>query len=125
MIEIHCLECDKFVDARHTTGEEIYPHRPDLHRKHFYKCDTCNNYVGCHRDGGPLGSIPNMEMRRIRQRIHKILDPLWQSGRVSRNKLYKRISHEMGWRFHTAHLKSMEEAEKAYQFILTMENDYE
>jgi hypothetical protein len=42
---IHCSGCKGPVNARLTDGAEIYPHRQDLHRLPFWRCDSCGNYV--------------------------------------------------------------------------------
>ena len=68
------------VEVRLTNGAEIYPHRKDLSELPFWKCDTCGNFVGCHHKTGdptkPLGVIPTSEIKRARQHIHRILDPI-------------------------------------------------
>lgn len=67
--------------ARLTTGREIYPHRDDLHHRWFFKCDRCEGYVGTHRKTRePLGFPAGPELREERQRVHAILDPLWQNA---------------------------------------------
>lgn len=83
--EIYCSGCGVKVKARLTDGGEIYPHRPDLSDLPFWKCDTCGNYVGCHHKTEdrtrPLGIIATPELRNAKNHIHRILDPLWQTGR--------------------------------------------
>ena len=120
-MEIYCCECEKKVEARLTNGAEIYPHRDDLHSLPFWKCDTCKNYVGCHHKTGnptnPLGNIPSPEMRKARSHIHAILDPLWKTKRYNRKALYEMISDHMGFGYHTAKLRTLDEARKAYRFI--------
>lgn len=111
----------KKVDARLTNGQEIYPHRKDLGDLPFWKCDGCGNYVGCHHKTkdrtNPLGNIPTHEIRKARQHIHRILDPLWKSKRFRRGDLYAKISEHMGFEYHTAQLRTLAEARKAYAFI--------
>lgn len=118
---IFCCGCADKVEARLTNGAEIYPHRPDLHQQPFWKCDACGNYVGCHHKTSnptnPLGNIPTPELRKARNHIHRILDPLWKTGRFRRNDLYARISEHMGFQYHTAQLRTLDEARKAYAFI--------
>jgi hypothetical protein len=107
--------------ARLTSGAEIYPHRSDLADLPFWKCDTCGNYVGCHHKTGkptePLGNIPTPELRKARNHIHAILDPLWQSKKYRRKELYGLISDHMGFGYHTAKLRTIEEARKVYKFL--------
>lgn len=122
-MEIYCCACERKVEARLTNGSEIYPHRPDLDKLPFWKCDVCNNYVGCHhkteKPTQPLGNIPTKELREARSHIHKILDPLWKSGEFKRAELYKTIQKKLGCkhRYHTAQIRSIEEARKVYVII--------
>ena len=121
---IFCCECGEKVNARLTDGGEIYPHRPDLAELPFWKCDTCKNFVGCHHKTknrtNPLGCIPTHEIKNARNHIHKILDPLWQSGKYKRRELYRVISNKLGWEYHTAQIRSIDEAREIYRFIKTL-----
>jgi hypothetical protein len=121
-MKIHCCQCKEKVDARLTDGSEIYPHRPDLEIIPFWKCDTCGNHVGCHHKTSnptqPLGCIPSAEIKKARSHIHKILDPLWKYMGHKRHKVYKCISNEIGWRYHTAQIRTIEEAREIYKIIM-------
>lgn len=117
-----CSHCG--ADCRPTTGEEIYPHRQDLWNLKFWKCDPCDAYVGCHKPGmsdnnpngdKPLGTAANAELRKLRQQIHGIVDPVWQSSKQkgrARQAVYKAlttIGHRLGFvdigtSFHSSHL---------------------
>ena len=73
-----CAECGG--EAVLVTGLRIYPHRPDLHARWYWRC-SCGAYVGCHRDGDgkdPLGLPAGAETRRLRMACHAIFDPLWE-----------------------------------------------
>lgn len=111
---IHCCACGHEVDARLTDGEEIYPHRADLYSLPFWKCDKCNNFVGCHHKTKdrtkPLGCIPTPEIKSARKKIHALLDPIWKSGRMRRGAIYRRISAALGSEYHTAEIRTMNEA---------------
>lgn len=129
-MEIYCVECGGIMKARLTSGEEIYPHRPDLHALPFWKCDACKNHVGCHHKTAernkPLGNIPTKELRSARNHIHALLDPLWKGKRDkrgNRGRLYKRISSEIGYEYHTGEIKTMEEARKIYIIIKNIANE--
>lgn len=119
--EIFCCGCSEKVIARLTNGAEIYPHRPDLHNKPFWICDTCKNYVGCHHKTSnptkPLGCIPTPEVMNARKHIHAILDPLWQSGMVKRKRIYGMLSIRIGYQYHTGNIRSIEEAREIYKLI--------
>ena len=119
--QIFCCGCGDKVEARLTNGAEIYGHRQDLAELPFWKCDGCGNYVGCHHKTknptNPLGTIPTPEIRNARQHIHRILDPLWKSKRFRRSDLYAKLTEHMGFEYHTAQLRTLDEARKAYAFI--------
>ena len=124
-MNIHCCGCNQKVNARLTDGREIYPHRSDLATLPFWKCDTCGNFVGCHHKTKnrtrPLGCIPTPEIKKARQHIHALLDPLWQSvkrKRSARTRIYNAISEKLGWSYHTANIRSIEEAREVYRVIL-------
>lgn len=118
---LECVECKLTVEARLVDGKEVYPHRPDLHSLPFWKCDDCGNFVGCHHKTKdrtrPLGCIPNKEIKEARKHIHALLDPLWKNGHIGRKKLYKELSRQLGYEYHTAELKDIDEARKVYRLI--------
>jgi len=120
-MELYCCGCGTTTDARLTDGTEIYPHRSDLSALPFWKCDQCGNYVGCHHKTKnrtrPLGCIPTPAIRIARKEIHKLLDPIWKSGKTSRKAIYVKLSNELGREFHTADIRSLEEARRLYQLI--------
>lgn len=124
-MKIFCVKCQKDVIARLTAGQEIYPRQENLWERHYWKCETCKNYVGCHHKSKnsklPLGNIPTPELRRARQKIHEILDPLWANRKRKkqerRTKIYNKISDELGYRYHTGEISSLEEARKVYLII--------
>nr|WP_321484306.1 zinc-finger-containing protein [uncultured Cohaesibacter sp.] len=121
-MKIYCCACGKEVDARLTDGTEIYAHRPDLARLPFWKCDHCGNFVGCHHKTEertkPLGCIPTPQIKKARQHIHRILDPIWQSGRTSRKKTYRALALMLGLdSYHTAQIRSLDEARTVYRAV--------
>lgn len=121
-MNIYCCGCGRDVEARLTDGGEIYPHRPDLATLPFWRCDDCCNYVGCHHKTKdrtrPLGHIPTAEIRDARKHIHAILDPLWKSKRMNRRDIYAKIAEHMGRdEYHTAEIKSIEEARDVYRAV--------
>ncbi|ACL61090.1 zinc-finger-containing protein [Methylobacterium nodulans] len=101
--------------ARLTTGAEIYPHRVNLTRTPFWRCDTCQGHVGCH--GGThqhLGTPATAEVRAARKAVHQVLDPLWMDAWcirayvgcprrarrriqvLARQRLYAYLAHHLG-----------------------------
>jgi len=118
---IYCCGCLKDVQPRLTNGAEIHPHRRDLHHLPFWKCDACNNYVGCHHKTRtptkPLGNIPTREIMRARGHIHALLDPIWKSGMARRGKVYTLIAQKIGKGYHTGEIKTLDEAREIYRVI--------
>ena len=126
-MKVYCCGCGTDVEARLTSGAEIYPHRTDLAKLPFWICDACLNYVGCHHKTenptNPLGNIPTKEIRNARNHIHRILDPIWRSGRLNRKALYARLTRKLGWTYHTGSIKSVDEAREVYRAIKEIAKD--
>lgn len=120
-LKLYCCGCKEEVFATLTNGIKIYPHRKDLHSLPFWECNTCNNYVGCHHKTNqptkPLGNIPTPELRKARGHIHAILDPLWKTNKIHRAALYSKVSKALGYQYHTAEIKNIEEAREVYKIV--------
>lgn len=117
---IWCCGCNAEVQARLTTGDEVYRARSDLASLRLWRCDGCGNYVGTHKrspQAAPLGCIPTPELREARKHIHAILDPLWKGGRMSRGEVYGALSQRLGREYHTAEIRSVEEARLVYRLV--------
>ncbi|MCK5358727.1 MAG: hypothetical protein KAJ48_10055 [Elusimicrobiales bacterium] len=116
-MKIFCCQCQKEIEARFANGEEIYPHREDLYKLPFWKCDFCGNYVGCHYKSRnptkPLGCIPNAEIKLLRRKIHAIID------KFNRHIVYAFISHRIGYNFHCGELRNKEEYKKVIKILNT------
>ena len=97
-----CPYCHRAAEL--VTGAVIYPHRPDLLHRRFWRCEPCGAYVGCHRPNRrlglkgvePLGRLANAELRRERNRAHAAFDPLWQSGSLERGAAYAWLADAIG-----------------------------
>ena len=112
--------------ARLTTGREIYPHRGDLADRWFYKCDICTAYCGTHRKTRePLGFPAGRELRRQRQDVHALMDPLWQTAWTAyvgedinrraiqasaRRRVYDWLAHQLGIARDDCHTAMFDEA---------------
>lgn len=55
-------------------GDVIYKRRPDLKDKNFFLCVDCNAYVGCHKNGSPLGTVANENLRKMRSSAHRLIE---------------------------------------------------
>lgn len=117
-MKLWCCQCQTDVEARLTSGKETYPHRPDLADLPRWICDGCKNHVGTHHKTSdptkPLGNIPTQELKNARIKIHALIDPMWKSKRFSRRKIYAHLSDKLGRQYHTAELKTIDEARLVY-----------
>jgi len=124
MNRIYCAICEKEVDYNLVSGEAIYPHRKDLYTLKFAQCKYCKGYVGTHRKTAiPLGSIVSKEVKTARSKIHSLIDPLWKSGKIRRTHLYSKISAKIGKNFHTANIRTLQEAESIYHVCSNLKEE--
>lgn len=91
---VKCGYCHR--DAKRVGAEKLYPHRRDLIGKWFWECEPCGAYVGCHPGTtNPLGRLANAELRRAKQSVHRVLDPLWKSGKMKRKEAYAMLAGKL------------------------------
>lgn len=124
---IYCTGCKHDVEARLTDGRERYPHRPDLASIPFYHCDDCGAWVGTHWKSSdplkPMGTLATPEILDARKKIHRLLDPLWKEGYISRGKAYAHIAKILGTKeFHAGEIRTIQEARTVYMVILQLEH---
>ena len=90
-----CAECGG-SDIVCVSGETIYPYRPDLHARWYWRC-ACGAYVGCHRDTQePLGTPAGPATRQARNQAHAAFDALWRR-KMARDGCSKRVAREAGY----------------------------
>lgn len=62
-----------------------------------YWCKDCDSYVGYHNNTKqPLGTMANYELRELRKEAHRLFDPLWKSGTMTRKSAYKYLEEKTG-----------------------------
>lgn len=67
----------------------------------MWLCKPCDAYVGCHNNTKkPLGTMANKETRKWRKKAHATFDPLWKSGKTTREKAYKFLKIQFGREVH-------------------------
>ncbi len=96
------------------SGEEVYPHRQDLARNHYWRCN-CGAYVGVHPNLKPLGTPAHKALRDARGAAHAVFDPLWRrraeiSGikpNLARARGYKWLAAQMGMAAKDCHIGMM------------------
>lgn len=120
---IYCCNCKSDMTCSMVCGREVYSHLPHLHKLSFWKCSTCKQHVGCHKGTTtPLGCIPTPDLKYARRCIHELIDPLWKSGKIKRGKLYRELSKDLGYEYHTAEIRSIDEARKVYRIAKEIKN---
>ena len=90
-----CPYCSQTADL--VSGEQIYPHRQELHAKSFYQCTPCDAYVGCHPGTtNALGRLANAELRKAKIAAHMAFDPIWRNGTMRRATAYAWLAQRLG-----------------------------
>lgn len=91
-----CIHCGTIAEP--VPAFEVYGGVRWARGKWLWVCGNCNARVGCHGKGlRPLGRPANAELRRARMLLHgRRLDPLWKSGKMTRNEVYGRLRKAMG-----------------------------
>lgn len=104
-----CPYCGK--KSHLADGTVIYPHRPDLAKKLFYRCTPCGAFVGCHPGTiTPLGRLANAELRKAKQAAHAAFDPKWQGGDIRRQRAYAWLAEQLGIPREDCHIGLFDEA---------------
>lgn len=110
MDPLFCAYCSKPTEL--VGGDVIYPHRPDLAEKKFYRCVPCEAYVGCHPGTEtPLGRVANVVLRTLKMRAHEAFDPLWRGGAMKRKEAYAWLREAMGLKESECHIGMFNEAQ--------------
>ena len=118
---IWCVACDVEVPARLTTGAEIFQEGiPRLNDHHFWRCDSCGNYVSCPSGSAtPNGVIATPEIRREFNIIHQLMDGARCGG--TRAEVYAELANLLGVEaFHAGEIRTMTEARRAHAMALLL-----
>lgn len=116
LARVDCGECGR--PAGLVTGVVVYPHRPDLHDRPYWRCCACGAYVGCHQGTyQPLGTPCGPETRLARSKAHEAFDPLWRAKvsagtpkHEARPAGYRWLSEQLGIPFEKTHIGMMDAA---------------
>lgn len=66
-----------------------------------YHCKDCDAYVGCHNNTrNALGTMANKELRKMRMKVHALIDPLWKQKGWRREKMYSKLHDFFGYHVH-------------------------
>lgn len=62
-------------------------------------------------------------MKDARKHIHARLDPIWKEKRMDRKHLYARLTTVLGRQYHTADLRTLDEAREIYRAIAEIQRE--
>ncbi len=82
MCKVVCQYCKKCANL--VKGDEIFPERESTRELLFYRCDSCDAHVGVHKGTiMPLGTLAKSGLRKRRNSVHNIFDPLYSNNTFS------------------------------------------
>ena len=88
-----CPKCKK--EAVLVTGEYIYPSNKQYKDNNYYICETCGDYVGCHKGTTKaFGTLADYELREKRIQVHGAFDFMWDSP-ITRKEAYIYLAKEL------------------------------
>ena len=76
-----------------------------------YRCNRCLAYVGTHHNGDALGLLSNQSMRYKKRECHRLFDPIWKKGRLTRSGCYIRLAMRLGIEDELCHFGYFNDAE--------------
>jgi len=101
----HCPYCHG-VNIKLMTQTEFYGR--EYNGTKMYVCQNCQARVGCHKGTNiPMGSLANDELRKLRYKIHKIIDKKWDT-KEERKEIYSHLAEKYGSPFHIGFLKNQQ-----------------
>lgn len=83
-------------------------------------CKPCDAYVGCHYGTNkPLGRLANKELRQWKMKAHHVFDPLWKTGKLSRNRAYSVLAEKLEMDIRKCHIGmfDVEECKKVVEIF--------
>lgn len=98
------------VHSSHIYGE----HAPD-----YGLMKACENYPEC--DAYGRTTVANKELRELRKECHRRFDPIWQSGRKSRNAAYLWMGRQLKLSRQDAHI-SLLDADQCRALLAAIEH---
>lgn len=86
---------------------------------YIFTCPHCNAAVGCHPNTlRPLGPLAPAHIRALRAKAHFALDPLWESGLMSRDNAYKWLAKELGLDVDSCHIVQLDRRQLTQAILL-------
>lgn len=82
----------------------------EIYRRSYgpmWLCRPCDACVGTHKNSPkhhPLGRLANRELREAKKAAHAAFDPVWRSGRKTRQQAYGWLAEQLGIPFAKTHI---------------------
>lgn len=89
-----CPYCNR--KARLITGKQLYRSIKRIKHYRFWRCDSCDAHAKCSRDGKPIGSLANAELRQLRRKAHDLMEWIVASGTMDESELHKMLCQSVG-----------------------------
>ena len=117
--KIKCPYCGQ--QAKLVQGDQLWPSRPDLKYRRFWRCALCDAHVGVHRNSydAPMGKMANEKLRKARKSVHRRFDLLWINRDMNRDQAYRWLARRMGIKSRGCHIGffSLNECRKAIEML--------
>lgn len=88
----YCKSSTEVVSETDIYGRE-YKGRLMIRCRNYQICDA---YVGCHKDGTPLGRLARKELRNYKKEAHQNFDRLWKEKYLERSEAYEMLADHLG-----------------------------
>lgn len=105
-VPTRCTNCNS-IHIELTTKSEIYG-RKYGNWPYCYFCHNCGASVGCHPNSFiPMGYMATSQVRRLRAKLHKLLDPIWKLKYLSRSQTYNWLATQLDIDMGECHISQM------------------
>lgn len=104
-----CPHCQSGVKI--ANNSEIYAGKSYGEWPWAYVCGGCGAYVGMHPFTSiPLGTLATPAIREARKRAKSLFNPLWNSGRMSRDEAYAWLAAQLALPLAECHFGMFDES---------------
>ena len=124
---VFCAVCNLDVEANLVKGKAVFGRKGNNKNLLFWECPCCRNHVSIHKNGrhSPRGIIVGPEVRDARITIHELADPLWKSGHIEREKLFRILSKRIGRRInHIGEIRNTYEANEITECLCILHKEW-
>ena len=106
--KVYCPYCGNAAEL--VDSSVVYPQSYGM----MWICMPCDAYTGVHRSSPtfkPLGTLAKKDLRKLRQQVHHMFDPLWKNGSRTRNEAYAWLAERMNLPKEKTHVAMFSESQ--------------